>query len=47
MLIKSNRVGQESYTAGMREMNDYTILAGKPKGKVPLRRPRCSGRKVL
>jgi hypothetical protein len=40
-VIKSRRMRCRRYEARMGEMtNAYTILVGKPEGKIPLGRPR-------
>jgi hypothetical protein len=40
-MIKSRRMGWAGYVARMGEKrNAYRILAGKPEGRRPLRRPR-------
>jgi hypothetical protein len=39
-MIKSMRMGWAGHAARIREKNAYRILAGKPEGKRPLRRPR-------
>jgi hypothetical protein len=42
-MIKSRRMGWAGHFAQMgKERNTYRILVGKPEGKRPLGRPRCS-----
>jgi len=42
-VIKSRRIRWIGHVAHAGEMkNIYTVLVGKPEGKRPLRRPRCS-----
>jgi hypothetical protein len=41
-MINSRRIRWVGHVAHMREMrNAYSILVGKPKGKIPLGRTRC------
>jgi hypothetical protein len=47
-MIKSRRIRWAGHAARMGETrNAYRILVGRPEGKRPLGRPRCSGWTIL